>query len=56
MRIYLNDFASAVDGEPSNKKATGRMKRLYPDCAQADFPLLHNVAFYGPDTRYRDTA
>ena len=51
MRIYLNDFLSAVHAERTNTAVLSRMKRLYPGFAQEDFLLAHSVAFHGPDTR-----
>src|SRR5580658_827367 len=53
MRIYLDDFTSAVDGEPSDASALDRMKRLYPGFEQEGFLLLQSVAFHGPDARRR---
>jgi glyoxylase-like metal-dependent hydrolase (beta-lactamase superfamily II) len=53
MRVYLDDFTSAVDGESTNSSALDRMKRIYPRHAQADFLLAHSVTFHGPDGRVR---
>jgi glyoxylase-like metal-dependent hydrolase (beta-lactamase superfamily II) len=51
MRIYLDDFMSAVSAEPTNAAALARMKRLYPGFAQEDFLLAQSVAFHGADGR-----
>lgn len=53
MRIYLNDFVAAVDGEPTNAKVTDRMRRMYPGYAQEEFLLAQSVAFHGPDANPR---
>lgn len=49
MRIYLDDFVSAVSSERSNAAALARMTRLYPGYAQEAFLLAHSIAFHGPD-------
>jgi glyoxylase-like metal-dependent hydrolase (beta-lactamase superfamily II) len=51
MRVYLDDFTSAVDGEPTDALATDRMKRLYPGFEQEGFLLAQSIAFHGPDAR-----
>jgi glyoxylase-like metal-dependent hydrolase (beta-lactamase superfamily II) len=51
MRVYLDDFTSAVDGEPSDAAALERMKRLYPGFEQEGFLLSQSIAFHGPDAR-----
>jgi hypothetical protein len=51
MRVYLNDFVSAVSSEKSNAAAMERMRRLYPGFEQAGFLLAQSVAFHGPDGR-----
>ncbi|MEI9942194.1 MAG: MBL fold metallo-hydrolase [Pseudomonadota bacterium] len=51
MRIYLDDFISAVDGERSDADALARIKRLYPGFEQEGFLLAQSVAFHGPDAR-----
>jgi glyoxylase-like metal-dependent hydrolase (beta-lactamase superfamily II) len=51
MRVYLDDFVSAVTAEPTNAAALARMKRLYPGFAQEDFLLAQSVAFHGADGR-----
>jgi len=51
MRVYLDDFISAVDGERTDADALARMKRLYPGFEQEGFLLAHSVAFHGPDGR-----
>jgi glyoxylase-like metal-dependent hydrolase (beta-lactamase superfamily II) len=56
MRVYLDDFISAVDGERTNADALARMKRLYPGFAQEGFLLAQSVAFHGPDSRAKVAA
>ena len=51
MRVYLDDFVSAVSGEPTNAAALACMKRLYPGFEQEDFLLAQSVAFHGADGR-----
>jgi glyoxylase-like metal-dependent hydrolase (beta-lactamase superfamily II) len=51
MRVYLDDFISAVDGERTDADALARMKKLYPGFEQEGFLLAHSVAFHGPDAR-----
>ena len=51
MRVYLDDFVSAVDGETTDAAATDRMKRLYPGFEQEGFLLAQSIAFHGPDAR-----
>jgi glyoxylase-like metal-dependent hydrolase (beta-lactamase superfamily II) len=51
MRVYLDDFVSAVSGERTNADAIARMKRLYPGFEQEDFLLGQSVDFHGPDGR-----
>jgi glyoxylase-like metal-dependent hydrolase (beta-lactamase superfamily II) len=51
MRVYLDDFISAVDSEPSDASAFDRMKRLYPGFEQEGFLLSQSIAFHGPDAR-----
>ncbi len=51
MRVNLEDFVGAVDGEATNAAALARMKWLYSHFAQEDFVLLHGVNFHGPDKR-----
>ncbi|MCI4343664.1 MAG: MBL fold metallo-hydrolase [Thermoplasmata archaeon] len=55
MRVYLDDFLSDVDSEPTDTSATERMKRLYPGFEQDGFLLARCVAFHGPDARRRST-
>jgi glyoxylase-like metal-dependent hydrolase (beta-lactamase superfamily II) len=56
MRVYLDDFMSAVDGERTDADALARMKRLYPGFEQEGFLLAHSVAFHGPDARSKRAA
>jgi glyoxylase-like metal-dependent hydrolase (beta-lactamase superfamily II) len=51
MRVYLDDFISAVDGERTDADALARMKRLYPGFEQEGFLLAQSVAFHGPNAR-----
>jgi len=51
MRIYLDDFISAVSDVPTNADALARMKRLYPGFEQEGFLLEQSVNFHGPDGR-----
>jgi len=51
MRLYLDDFVSAVSSEPTNAAAMDRMKRLYPGFEQEGFLLAQSIAFHGPDSR-----
>jgi glyoxylase-like metal-dependent hydrolase (beta-lactamase superfamily II) len=51
MRVYLDDFLSAVDGELTDAAATARMTRLYPGFEQVGFLLAQSVSFHGPDAR-----
>jgi glyoxylase-like metal-dependent hydrolase (beta-lactamase superfamily II) len=51
MRVYLDDFVSAVDGERTNADALARMKRLYPGFREEGFLLAQSIAFHGPDGR-----
>jgi glyoxylase-like metal-dependent hydrolase (beta-lactamase superfamily II) len=51
MRVYLDDFLCAVDGESTDASAAGRMKRLYPGFEQEGFLLAQSIAFHGPDAR-----
>src|SRR5262249_11384279 len=51
MRVYLDDFVSAVSAERTNAAALARMKRLYPGFEQEGFLLAQSVAFHGPDGR-----
>jgi glyoxylase-like metal-dependent hydrolase (beta-lactamase superfamily II) len=51
MRVYLDDFVSAVSAEPTNAAALTRMKRLYPGFEQEDFLLAQSLAFHGADAR-----
>jgi glyoxylase-like metal-dependent hydrolase (beta-lactamase superfamily II) len=51
MRIYLDDFISAVSSERTNAAALARMKLLYPGFEQEAFLLAHSIAFHGPDAR-----
>jgi glyoxylase-like metal-dependent hydrolase (beta-lactamase superfamily II) len=55
MRIYLDDFVSAVSAEPTNAAAIVRMKRLYPGFEQEDFLLAQSVAFHGADGHSRES-
>jgi glyoxylase-like metal-dependent hydrolase (beta-lactamase superfamily II) len=56
MRVYLDDFISAVDGERTDADALARMKRLYPGFEQEGFLLAQSVAFQGPNARARVAA
>jgi hypothetical protein len=56
MRVYLDDFISAVDGERTDADALARMKRLCPGFEEEGFLLAHSVAFHGPDARSKQTA
>lgn len=56
MRIYLDDFMGAVDGERTDADALARMKRLYPGFEQEGFLLAQSVAFHGPDARAKAAA
>jgi glyoxylase-like metal-dependent hydrolase (beta-lactamase superfamily II) len=56
MRVYLDDFVSAVDGERTDSDALARMKRLYPGFEQEGFLLTQSVAFHGPDARSKQAA
>jgi glyoxylase-like metal-dependent hydrolase (beta-lactamase superfamily II) len=51
MRVYLDDFVSAVSAEPTNAAALARMKRLYPGFEQEGFLLTQSIAFHGADRR-----
>ena len=51
MRLYLDDFVSAVRAEPTNAAALARMKALYPGFEQEGFLLAQSIAFHGPDGR-----
>ncbi len=51
MRVYLDDFISAVDGERTDADALARMKRLHPGLEQEGFLLAQSIAFHGPDAR-----
>jgi glyoxylase-like metal-dependent hydrolase (beta-lactamase superfamily II) len=51
MRVYLDDFVSAVSAEPTNASALARMKSLYPGYEQEGFLLAQSVAFHGADGR-----
>jgi glyoxylase-like metal-dependent hydrolase (beta-lactamase superfamily II) len=55
MRVYLDDFISAVDGERTDAEATARMKRLYAGFDQEGFLLAHSIAFHGPDARSKQS-
>jgi glyoxylase-like metal-dependent hydrolase (beta-lactamase superfamily II) len=56
MRVYLDDFISAVDGERTDADALARMTRLYPGFEQEGFLLAQSVAFHGPNGRARVAA
>jgi len=56
MRLYLDDFISAVDGERTDADVLALMKRLYPSFEQEGFLLAHSVAFHGPDARSKQAA
>jgi glyoxylase-like metal-dependent hydrolase (beta-lactamase superfamily II) len=56
MRVYLDDFVSAVSAEPTNAEALARMKRLYPGFEQEDFLLAQSIAFHGADGRAQKSA
>jgi glyoxylase-like metal-dependent hydrolase (beta-lactamase superfamily II) len=56
MRVYLDDFISAVDGERTDADALARMKRLYPGFEQEGFLLPQSVAFHGPNARAKAAA
>jgi glyoxylase-like metal-dependent hydrolase (beta-lactamase superfamily II) len=56
MRVYLDDFVSAVSAEPTNAAALARMKRLYPGFEQEDFLLAQSIAFHGADGRAQKSA
>jgi glyoxylase-like metal-dependent hydrolase (beta-lactamase superfamily II) len=56
MRVYLDDFVSAVSSEPTNAAALARMKSLYPGFAQEDFLLAQSIAFHGADGRAQRTS
>ncbi len=49
MRIYLDDFVSAISSESTNAAALDRMKRLYPGYDQEGFLLAQSIALHGPD-------
>ena len=51
MRVYLDDFVSAVTSEPTNVAAFERMRKLYPGFEQEDFLLAQSIAFHGADGR-----
>lgn len=51
MRVYLDDFVSAVSSEESNAAAMERMRGLYAGFEQEGFLLAQSVAFHGPDSR-----
>jgi glyoxylase-like metal-dependent hydrolase (beta-lactamase superfamily II) len=51
IRAYLSDFEAAADRSVSNAAMTERIEHLYPAHEQADFLLVHSVAFQGPDNR-----
>jgi len=56
MRVYLDDFVSAVTSEPTNAAALERMKRLYPGYEQEGFLLAQSIAFHGADGRAQKSA
>jgi glyoxylase-like metal-dependent hydrolase (beta-lactamase superfamily II) len=56
MRVYLDDFVSAVTSEPTNAVALERMKRLYPGYEQEGFLLAQSIAFHGADGRAQKSA
>jgi glyoxylase-like metal-dependent hydrolase (beta-lactamase superfamily II) len=56
MRVYLDDFVSAVTSEPTNAAALERMKRLYPGYEQEGFLLAQSIAFHGADGHAQKSA